>query len=75
MMIGIDGTEPYMKVDICIGEEHFTDEHIMKWADGNLEDIDFTSRQAPFIIEYLSFIIRESGALTLIISKGVIHDG
>jgi len=69
MIIGIGDTEPYMKIDICIGEDHFTDEHIMKWAGGNLEDIDFSSGQAPFIIEYLSFIIKESGALTLILKR------
>jgi len=46
-------------IDICIGEDHFTDQHIRKWATGNLEDIDFATGQEVIIIECLSLIIEQ----------------
>ena len=60
MAIGINTTQPSAPIEICIGEDHFTDKHIRKWAAGNLEDIDFATGQESLIIEYLSLIIVET---------------
>ena len=61
MAIGINTTQPSAPIDICIGEDHFTDKHIRKWADGkNLEDIDSATGQGSLIIKYLSLIIVET---------------
>lgn len=57
--IGINSTTPVSAIDIMIGDKHFTDESIRKWAIGDLTDIDFATGQESLVIEYLALIIVE----------------